>query len=129
MSEGLKELRARDVVRRILEDSVKAQTAFPAARGCLETNSSLACSSAGEPIRLDLVDRRSAAEAALRDRLKRARKEGDLPASSDCAMLASYVMTVIHGMAVQAKTGATRATLEAVVKHVLSTWPVSESAD
>lgn len=127
MSDALAEPNSRDVVRRILEGSLAIQTLDGASRGCLGVNGALACSDEAEPIRLELIARRSAAETALRARLERARREGDLPASADCAMLASYVTTVNQGMAVQAKAGASRATLGAIVDHVLATWPSSEN--
>jgi hypothetical protein len=38
-------------------------------------------------------------------------------------MLASYVMTINQGMAVQAKAGAPKTTLDAIVEHILATWP------
>ncbi|HMN59325.1 MAG TPA: hypothetical protein PJ988_03110, partial [Anaerolinea sp.] len=65
-----------------------------------------ACSDDGEPIRRELIRRRAATQLALRKRLERAQREGDLPASADGATLAFFVMTVSQGMAVQAKTGA-----------------------
>ena len=51
---------------------------------------------------------RAAAEVALRRRLQRAKREGDLPKNADPAELAHYVMTVVRGMAVQS-AGAARA--------------------
>ncbi len=123
MSEALKELKSRDVVRRILEGSVAVQTLYPASRGCLGVNGALACSNEAEPIRRELIRRRNATEAALRHRLERAQQEGELPQAADCAMLASYVMTVNQGMAVQAKAGASKAALTAIIEHMLATWP------
>ena len=49
-----------------------------------------------------------AAWRAIRDRLKRAKTEGDLPTDADPAALARYLATVIEGMAVQAAGGASR---------------------
>ena len=37
--------------------------------------------------------------------------------------LVAFVMAVSHGMAVQAKAGFKRETLEAVAEQALSTWP------
>ncbi len=127
MSDALGEPKVYDVIRRILEGSVKVQTLGGSSRGCLGVNGAVACSDEAEPIRQELIARRNATEAALRARLKRARQEGDLPPSADCAMLAGYVMTVSQGMAVQAKAGASKATLAAIVAHVLATWPSSAS--
>ena len=123
MKAALDEPNSRAVVRRILEGSAELQTMNGNHRGCLGINGALACSDEAEPIRQELVSRRGAAEAALRARLERARKEGDLPRSADCAMLAGYVTTVSQGMAVQAKAGASKKSLDAIVEHVLSAWP------
>ncbi len=123
MREALNEPKSRDVVRRILEESVAVQTLNPSTRGCLGLNGALACSNDGESIRKELIKRRNANEAALRVRLERAKQEGDLPRSADCGVLAGYVMTVNQGLAVQAKAGATKAKLAAIVEHVLTTWP------
>ncbi len=126
MSEALNEPKSRDVVRRILEGSVGVQTLRSTTRGCLGLNGALACSDEGEPIRKELIRRRNATEAALRARLERAKQEGDLPRSADCGMLAGYVMAVNQGLAVQAKAGAPKTKLVAIVQHVLATWPSSE---
>ena len=116
---------ARLVAERMLYGCADAQTDTAHPPGCLGTNGALACSIAAEPIRLELVRRRAAGEAALRQRLERACQEGDLPQDADPAALASYVMTIGQGMAVQAASGATRATLYQVVATALSAWPAS----
>ena len=67
----------------------------------------------------------AAAEVALRRRLQRAKREGDLPKSADPAELAGYVMTVIRGMAVQAAGGASRDQLHRVAQIALRAWPKS----
>lgn len=123
MTAALDEPTSRAVVRRILEGSAEVQTLDDRHRGCLGVNGALACSAGAEPIRQELVKRRKATEAALRTRLNRARATGDLPRSADCAALAGFVMAVSQGMAVQAKAGASRETLDAIVRHVLATWP------
>ncbi len=126
MRDALNEPSAHEVVRRILEGAVEVLTLNGESRGCLGLNGALACSDEGEPIRQELISRRNAGEAALRARLDRAQQEGDLPASANCATLASYMTTINHGLAVQAKAGASKATLNAIVQHVLAAWPRSE---
>jgi len=83
----------------------------------------LSCGKAGDPIRKELASRRVAGEAAIRRRLERAKSDGDLPADADPADLARYVATVIHGMAVQAASGASRDDLQRVIQTVLRAWP------
>ena len=65
----------------------------------------------------------SAAEVALRRRLERAKREGDLPKNADPAELAHYVMTVVRGMAVQSVGGASRDQLHRVAQIALRAWP------
>ncbi len=128
MRDALAEPTARDVVRRILLGSAEIQTMFEAHQGCLGVNGAMACSDAAEPIRQELIHRRKSTEVALRGRLEQARQEGDLPPSADCRTLACYVMTLTQGMAVQAKAGATREALDALVEHVLASWPAPSGA-
>jgi hypothetical protein len=70
-----------------------------------------------------MAKRRAAGEVALRERLERARAEGDLPAKTNPADLARYVMTVAQGMAVQAAGGASRDQLERIIEIALRAWP------
>jgi AcrR family transcriptional regulator len=123
MSDALAEPTSRKVVERILQGSAALHTRHSSHPGCLGLNGALACSKDAESIRLELVERRAASQMALRRRLELAQREGDLPASAKCAVLASFVMAVSQGMAVQAKAGASRRALEALASHALSTWP------
>jgi AcrR family transcriptional regulator len=123
MGPALEEPRSRDVVARLLTGFADAQSDPANPPGCFSTNAALACSEAAEPIRQELVARRARGETALRERLERAKDEGDLPADADPADLARYVMTMAQGMAVQAKAGASRADLHRVVEMALRAWP------
>jgi AcrR family transcriptional regulator len=91
--------------------------------GCLNVQGALACNASAEPIREQLALRRAAGEKALRQRLKRAKAEGDLPRDANPTDLARYVATVAHGMSVQAAGGASRSQLRRVVQTVLRAWP------
>ena len=59
----------------------------------------------------------------IRERLKRAKKEGDLAQDSDPAALARFVTTVMQGMAVQAAGGATPKQLRDIANLALNAWP------
>ncbi|GAA4471596.1 TetR/AcrR family transcriptional regulator [Phytohabitans houttuyneae] len=119
---ALAEPRARDVVATMLRGAV-GLTTDPAHPGCLSVRNAQACGPEGEPVRKVVVERRNAGLAALRDRLERAREEGDLPPGADPAALARYVFTVSDGLAAQAASGATPADLRKVVDIVLEAWP------
>jgi hypothetical protein len=91
--------------------------------GCLWVQGALACGEAADPVRQELAARRAAGEAALRQRFKRARSEGDLAPDADPAGLARYVTTITLGMAVQAAGGAGRKELRKVADTAMRAWP------
>jgi AcrR family transcriptional regulator len=123
LREALAEPKIRDVMRRFFEGAINVQTLGGVGRGCAVVNGALACSDETEPIRQELIARQKTTEHAWHARFERARREGELPPSTDCAVLASYVMAVNQGLGVQAKAGAPKARLAAIVEHVLATWP------
>lgn len=121
--DALKAPTARKVVERLLGGAVDLLSDPAHPKGCLIVQGALACGEDAEPMREELASRRAAGEAALRERLERAKREGDLPARADPGDLARYVMTVGNGLAVQAAGGATRDELRRVVKLALRAWP------
>jgi hypothetical protein len=74
-------------------------------------------------VREFLADIRRDQHTTIRDRLARGVTDGDLtapPASLDA--IARYYTTVVQGLSVQARDGATRAELEAVVTCAMAAW-------
>jgi AcrR family transcriptional regulator len=114
---------ARGVAEAMLTGAADLQTGRGRPRGCLMVQGALAGGDEARGPRADLAARRAASVQAMRARFERARAEGDLPPSADPAALAHYVATVIHGMAVQAAGGATRAELQKVIDTALRAWP------
>jgi AcrR family transcriptional regulator len=92
-------------------------------RGCLLVQGALTCGDSANHIRSELVSRRAQGEAAIRERLKRAKSEGDLPANSDPAVLARFLTTVMQGLSVQVSGGARRKKLQQVIQTALRAWP------
>jgi AcrR family transcriptional regulator len=81
-------------------------------------------------VREFLAARRRDVLATIRDRLARGTADGDLtasPASLDA--IARYYTTVVQGLSVQARDGATRADLEAVITCAMAAWETLASAD
>ena len=114
---------AREVVEALLEGAVALLTKPQNPGGCLMVQGALACGENGTRVRQELASRRAADVAAMRRRFQRAIKDGDLPARADASALARFVATVMHGMAVQAASGATRKELLRVKDMFLRTWP------
>jgi hypothetical protein len=91
--------------------------------GCLMVQGALACEDSAGSVQKETTVRRAASEIALRRRLHRAKREGDLPRNANPVDLAHYVMTVVRGMAVQSAGGASRDQLRRVAEIALRAWP------
>jgi AcrR family transcriptional regulator len=91
--------------------------------GCLLVHGALASGPDTEWVRQELRRHRAAAEAAVRERFKRAIKEGDLSRQTDPGRLASYLITVLWGLSVQAAGGYTRTQLKEVARMAMHAWP------
>ena len=115
--------KARDVIEQIFFGAAKMAGDPRIPAGCLMVQGALAVGDAAGSVRKEIAARRAAAKAALHRRFQRAKREGDLPQSGDPADLARYVMTVLHGMAVQGADGANQDQLRRVAQVALRAWP------
>jgi AcrR family transcriptional regulator len=120
---ALKKPTAREVVEALLEGVVALLTNPRNPGGCLMVQGALACGENADGVRQELASLRAAGVAAIRRRFQRAIEEGDLPARADASVLARFVATVTHGLAVQAASGASRKELLRVKDMFLRMWP------
>lgn len=125
VQESFAEPSARAVAERLLAGATNLLTDPDNPRGCLVVQGALVCGESDDSvaIRRELTACRLAGHAALRERFERAVAEGDLPKDTDCGDLARYLLTVMHGMAVQATSGASRVELQRVTEMAMRAWP------
>ncbi|HEX7303037.1 TetR/AcrR family transcriptional regulator [Lentzea sp.] len=116
---------AFEVARAFLDGAVRTTTQPDSPAGCLGVQGSLVAGESAEPAREILSEWRNNGRRLLETRFRRAVDEGDLPAGTDAAQLALYVMTIGFGIAVQAASGVGRADLQGIADTALRTWPVS----
>jgi AcrR family transcriptional regulator len=121
--EALSASKAKDGVAALLRGTAHFLTETCNPAGCLLVQGVAGAGEHAQCIRDELNRRRASGEKVLRERLKRARTEGELETDSDPAALARYLTTVMEGMAVQAASGASRKQLEAVAETALRAWP------
>ena len=117
---------AREAVERFLMRSVQGQCGQKQAQGCLLVQGALSCSDESEHVRQELASRRGLAEKAMRDRLVRAREEGELSMETDPAELARYFATVSQGISVQVAWGTPPADLLQVIATAMRAWPAKD---
>ncbi|SNY50041.1 TetR/AcrR family transcriptional regulator [Paractinoplanes atraurantiacus] len=126
--EALAEPTAYQVIERFLRANADALTRADRPAGCLSIQGGLAGGSDNGEVAQFLAASRLGGERALSGRLARAVEEGDLPAGTDPAALARYVMTVSEGNAVHAAAGVDRASLHATVDLAMRAVPRSPEA-
>jgi AcrR family transcriptional regulator len=117
--EALARPKVKDAVGALLKGTADSLTEKCNPAGCLLVQG---ISGAGEHekcISDELCARRAGTEKLVRERLKRAKAEGELAKGADPACLARFVATVMQGMAVQAAAGASRKELRRVAETAL----------
>jgi len=114
---------ADESIRAMLMGSIDTALGAPQSGGCLLILGVVNCQLETEPLRDLLKSIRKDTEARIRARLERAVAEGDLPASSDIRVLANYYSTMMQGLSMQARDGASREELEALVAPAMAALP------
>lgn len=119
---------AREAVERMLRGNVADYTDPSNPPGCMIVLAATTGTVGNEGVRDFLAELRRAGEEDVRRRLERGVAEGDLPPGTDVGTLAAFVVTVQQGLSIQARDGASRATLDAIVDHALAVWDALAAA-
>ncbi len=91
-------------------------------RGCLLVLGAINCARANRHVQDHLRDLRLMRQKHIRRRLERGVAEGDMPAGVDIVGLVSFYTTVLDGLSIQARDGASRKTLKAAVGCAMAAW-------
>ena len=113
---------AHDVVCTLLRDNADALTQPGRPPGCLSIQGGVSCGPGNAGVSEFLAASRLAGEQALADRLARAVDDGDLPATTDPAALARFVMVFAEGQAVHAAAGVQREQLREAAAIALAAF-------
>lgn len=108
-----------EVVSGLLHGTVDFLSQPDHPRGCLSIQGALACGTDAEPVKQAMIVLRKGGDDALRKRMTKAQKSGELPENTNPADYARFLSTVIRGLGVQAATGATRGEMKRIADFVL----------
>ncbi|MDF3857563.1 TetR/AcrR family transcriptional regulator [Achromobacter denitrificans] len=114
---------AREAVESMLRSNARAYVVEEGPRGCMIVLSSLLGAPENESVRAFLADNRLQGEATLRERLAQGLAEGDLAASADLDQLAAFYTTVLEGLSIQARDGASIEKLNVIIDAAMLAWP------
>ncbi|MET9555432.1 TetR/AcrR family transcriptional regulator [Streptomyces sp. NPDC006645] len=120
---ALEEPTALGVATAILTGTVRTTTGPAHPQGCLGVQGALVAGDSGREVRDLLIAWRNDGHAHVEERFRRAVDEGDLPPEADPALLARYVITLAHGVAVQAASNVCRDELQEMIDAALRKWP------
>ncbi|MBK0870011.1 MAG: TetR/AcrR family transcriptional regulator [Saccharopolyspora sp.] len=118
---------ARLAVESMLRSYARSYTDPATPRGCMIVLAANVGTARNAGVREHLAGLRREVLATLRQRLERGIAEGDVRADTDTASVATFYATVLQGLSIQAKDGASLADLEGVIDHAMSAWPAAPS--
>ncbi|MEV0444755.1 TetR/AcrR family transcriptional regulator [Streptomyces spectabilis] len=113
---------ARGAVEAVLRENARAYTDRDRPTGCMIVLAATNCSPGNAPVRDHLATWRRSGAEMMADRLRRGVDEGELPAATDTEAAAAFYTTIIQGMSVQARDGATRTDLDKTVDRAMAAW-------
>ncbi|WP_156371118.1 TetR/AcrR family transcriptional regulator [Nocardia arizonensis] len=116
---------ARAAVETMLRDNARAYTDEDKPHGCMVVLAGSTYTTRNTAIRDFLVDARRATTDHIRRRLDRGVAEGDLAPHVDTGALANFYATVLYGLSIMARDGATLDELTASIDTALSAWPAA----
>jgi AcrR family transcriptional regulator len=113
---------AREAVEALLRTAAESFSQPGKPSGCLLVVGAMNCAQANSGIADFLHDMRQGRQKVIRQRLQRGVREGDLPKGIDLAALAFFYITVLDGLALQARDGASRKALMAAIDGAMAAW-------
>jgi AcrR family transcriptional regulator len=113
----------RTAIHEMLRATADAITGPDTPHYCMLILASPTGSVENHAVREFLADGRRGQLSEIRDRLARGVADGDLTASAaELDAIARYYTTVVQGLSIQARDGADRAALEAVITCAMAAW-------
>jgi len=113
---------ARASIEALLQAAVESFCKPGAPRGCLLVLGAINSMPANKSVQDHLRGLRARRQKVIRQRLARGVAEGELPSGLDLSALASFYTTVVDGLAIQARDGASRKALKFAVGCAMAAW-------
>lgn len=90
--------------------------------GCMAVLAAIVGAPENKTVRALMSETRRNAIDALAARIRRGIAEGDVPKGADAAAMAGFYTTLMQGMSIQARDGATKKQLLATVEAAMAAW-------
>lgn len=116
---ALEEPTLEEVVRALFDNTIAFLTTPGHPQTCMTLAGAVGCSVEAKPARDLMTEIRKQNQIALRQRLLKARKSGELPKDIDLDDYTRYLSTIIAGLSIQAANGSTKAELKRTAQMAL----------
>jgi AcrR family transcriptional regulator len=113
---------ARASMEALLLAAVEAFSRPGKPRGCMLVLGAMNSMPANKSVQDHLRGLRVRRQKVIRQRLARGLADGELPSGLDLSALASFYTTVVDGLALQARDGASRKALRFAVRCAMAAW-------
>jgi AcrR family transcriptional regulator len=113
---------ARAGVEAMLRETVSVVCGANTPHGCLMVAGALKCARPSKGAEEYLARFRRRVPDVIKRRLERGVKDGDVPRSADVAALSALYATVMQGLAIRARDGASRKVLTDVTRAAMAAW-------
>jgi AcrR family transcriptional regulator len=111
-TKALEEPTLRRVIRALFDNTVAFLTTPGHPPTCMTLAGAVGCSVEATPARDLMTEIRNQNQAAIRERLLKARKSGELPKDVNVDDYTRYLSSIIAGLSIQAANGSTKAELK-----------------
>ena len=113
---------AREAIEALLHEGVRCFSDDDTPRGCLLILGATTCTRTNKEAYDHLRELREQGPEMIRQRLARGVSDGDLPAGAPLSEMASFYATVMQGLALRARDGASRQALTSVAHAAMAAW-------
>ncbi|MFI9404421.1 TetR/AcrR family transcriptional regulator [Nocardia sp. NPDC052316] len=119
---------ARAAIDAMLRDNAIAYTVEDKPHGCMVVLAGSTYTTRSESVRDFLIEKRRETTEEIRQRMDRGVAEGDLPEGTNTSALAHFYATVLYGLSIQARDGASLAELTQSIDCAMAAWPAGTTA-
>jgi AcrR family transcriptional regulator len=120
---GPDHLSTREWIENFLTELAKVFTDASHPRGCLGVMAMTTAMESSPRMQAFLLEKRAAVRARMRARIQEGIDKGELAADADATALTHFYSALIGGMGLQAREGASRKALLAMVGTAMRAWP------
>lgn len=113
---------ARAAVEAMLRENAEIYADPDKPSGCMIVLGATTWTPHNEAVREYLAGLRQQTFELIRTRLEQGVAEGEIPAGADVKGLAAYYNTVLEGLSIQARDGASLESMHAIVDHAMAAW-------